>query len=149
MDLLPLTLTDKWQIRPLVRDGAPYKTGQQLSNKNQYLGLDTKTDRLTDRQSQCDSDSGKHCVSTLSVITCLISVIWLMWPEVTRPLATGCRLNDRSSNFDNGVCNFLFIGSIPQWSHWIFQLTKSFQPYYGPGVDSVSNINEYQESSWG
>jgi hypothetical protein len=24
----------------------------------------------------------------------------------------------------------------------------SFQPHYGPGVDSASNRNEYQESSW-
>jgi hypothetical protein len=24
-----------------------------------------------------------------------------------------------------------------------------FQPHYGPGVDSASNRNEYQESSWG
>jgi hypothetical protein len=23
------------------------------------------------------------------------------------------------------------------------------QPHYGPGVDSASNRNEYQESSWG
>jgi hypothetical protein len=23
-----------------------------------------------------------------------------------------------------------------------------FQPHYGPGVDSASNRNEYQESSW-
>jgi hypothetical protein len=30
-----------------------------------------------------------------------------------------------------------------------FQFTKSFQPHYGPGVDSVSNRNEYQEDSWG
>jgi hypothetical protein len=29
-----------------------------------------------------------------------------------------------------------------------FQLTKSFQPQYGFGVDSASNRNEYQESSW-
>jgi hypothetical protein len=29
---------------------------------------------------------------------------------------------------------------------WIF---LSFQPHYGPGVDSASNRNEYQESSWG
>jgi hypothetical protein len=33
--------------------------------------------------------------------------------------------------------------------HWIFQLTQSFQPHYGPGVDSASNRNEYQESSCG
>jgi hypothetical protein len=24
-------------------------------------------------------------------------------------------------------------------------LTKSFRPHYSPGVDSASNINEYQE----
>jgi hypothetical protein len=33
--------------------------------------------------------------------------------------------------------------------HWIFQLTQYFQPHYGPGGDSASNRNEYQESSWG
>jgi hypothetical protein len=33
--------------------------------------------------------------------------------------------------------------------HWIFQLTQSLQPHYGPGVDSASNRNEYQESFWG
>jgi hypothetical protein len=26
---------------------------------------------------------------------------------------------------------------------------KSLQPHYSPGVDSPSNRNEYQESSWG
>jgi hypothetical protein len=26
---------------------------------------------------------------------------------------------------------------------------QSFQQHYGPGVDSASNRNEYQESSWG
>jgi hypothetical protein len=30
-----------------------------------------------------------------------------------------------------------------------FQFTQSFQPHYGLGVDSVSNGNEYQGSSWG
>jgi hypothetical protein len=25
----------------------------------------------------------------------------------------------------------------------------SFQPYYGPVIDSASDRNEYQESSWG
>ena len=29
--------------------------------------------------------------------------------------------------------------------HWNFSLTKSFRPQYGPGVDSASNRNEYQE----
>ena len=29
--------------------------------------------------------------------------------------------------------------------HWIFSLTYSFRPHYGPGVDSAFNRNEYQE----
>jgi hypothetical protein len=30
-----------------------------------------------------------------------------------------------------------------------FSIDLSFQPNYGPDVDSASNRNEYQESSWG
>jgi len=33
----------------------------------------------------------------------------------------------------------------PIWCHWNFSLTYSFRSYYGPGVDSASNRNEYQE----
>ena len=29
--------------------------------------------------------------------------------------------------------------------HWNFSLTQPFRPHYGPGVDSDSNRNEYQE----
>jgi hypothetical protein len=32
-----------------------------------------------------------------------------------------------------------------QWCQWNFSLTKSFRPQYGPGVDSASEIKEYQE----
>jgi hypothetical protein len=32
--------------------------------------------------------------------------------------------------------------------HYIFQMTLSFQPHTGPRVESASNRNEYQESSW-
>ena len=32
-----------------------------------------------------------------------------------------------------------------RWCHWIFSLTQSFRQHYGPGVDSASNRNEYQE----
>ena len=32
-----------------------------------------------------------------------------------------------------------------RWCHWNFSLTYSFRPSYGPGVDSASNRNEYQE----
>jgi hypothetical protein len=31
-----------------------------------------------------------------------------------------------------------------QLGYWDFSLTQSFQPHYGPGVDSASNRNEYQ-----
>jgi len=32
-----------------------------------------------------------------------------------------------------------------RWCHWNFSLTYSFRAHYGPGVDSDSNRNEYQE----
>jgi hypothetical protein len=32
-----------------------------------------------------------------------------------------------------------------RWCHWNFSLTKSFRLHYGPGVESASNRNEYQE----
>ena len=31
------------------------------------------------------------------------------------------------------------------WCQWNFSLTYSFRPQYGPGLDSASNRNEYQE----
>ena len=31
-----------------------------------------------------------------------------------------------------------------RWSHWDISLIKSFQPHYGPRVDSASNRNKYQ-----
>jgi hypothetical protein len=36
-------------------------------------------------------------------------------------------------------------GSIPDGVIGLFSLTYSFRPHYGPGVDSASNRNEYQE----
>jgi len=32
-----------------------------------------------------------------------------------------------------------------RWRIWKFSLTYSFRQHYGPGVDSASNRNEYQE----
>ena len=32
-----------------------------------------------------------------------------------------------------------------RWCHWNFSLIKSFRPRYGPGVNSTSYRNEYQE----
>jgi hypothetical protein len=36
-------------------------------------------------------------------------------------------------------------GSIPDGARWNFSFTKSFRSHYGPGDDSASNRNEYQE----
>ena len=33
----------------------------------------------------------------------------------------------------------------PRWCYWNFTMTYSFRSHYGPGGDSVSNTNEYQE----
>jgi len=33
----------------------------------------------------------------------------------------------------------------PRWCHWNFSLAYSFRSHYGPGVDSASNRNQYQE----
>jgi hypothetical protein len=38
---------------------------------------------------------------------------------------------------------------VPVRCFFFFSIQKSFQPHYGPGVDSASNRNEYQGSSWG
>jgi hypothetical protein len=63
MDLLIRTMTDKWQTRPVVREGAPIEQGSNVhirEKKNLVMGprrvLDTKTYWLTDRQSQDDFD---------------------------------------------------------------------------------------------
>jgi hypothetical protein len=32
---------------------------------------------------------------------------------------------------------------------WIFSIYQILQPHYGPGVDSASDRNDYQESYWG
>jgi hypothetical protein len=32
-----------------------------------------------------------------------------------------------------------------RWCHLNFSLIQSFRPHHSPGVESASNINEYQE----
>jgi hypothetical protein len=32
-----------------------------------------------------------------------------------------------------------------RWFYWNFSLTQTFCPLYGPGVDSASSRDEYQE----
>ena len=36
-----------------------------------------------------------------------------------------------------------------RWCHWNFSLPKYLRSDYGPGVDSASNRNEYQENFLG
>ena len=36
-------------------------------------------------------------------------------------------------------------GFVSRWSNWEYLLMYSFRPHYGPGVDSVSNRNKYQD----
>ena len=43
------------------------------------------------------------------------------------------------------VCNRKVAGSIPAGAIGFFIDIKSFRSHYGPGVDSTSNWNEYQE----
>jgi hypothetical protein len=52
MDLILLTMADKWQTRPLVREGAPHGQDSNFQTRMNIwswgpTGLDTKTDRLT------------------------------------------------------------------------------------------------------
>jgi hypothetical protein len=49
-------MTDKWQTRPLVREGAPHGQDSNFKTRRAPAGVDTKTDRQTDRQLQCDFD---------------------------------------------------------------------------------------------
>ena len=48
-------------------------------------------------------------------------------------LVEALRYNPEGREFDSWLC------------YWNFLFTLSFRPQYGPGVDSVSNRNEYQE----
>jgi hypothetical protein len=43
------------------------------------------------------------------------------------------RYKSEEREFDSGSC------------HWNFSLTQPFRSRYGPGFDSASNRNEYQE----
>ena len=55
-------------------------------------------------------------------------------------------MRDRGSTLAKVLCyKSEFAGSIPAGVTGIFIDIKSFRPHDGPGVDSASNRNEYQE----
>jgi len=59
------------------------------------------------------------------------------WGHAVAQLVEALRYKPEGRGFDSRCC------------HWNFSLTLLFWPQYGPGIDSASNINEYQEYSWG
>ena len=65
-------------------------------------------------------------------LTSIISLKeWLEYAVVH--LVEALRYKPEGRGFDSRCC------------HWNIPLTESFRPHYGPGVDSASNRNEYQE----
>jgi hypothetical protein len=69
-------------------------------------------------------------------------------PSLTRGRVCHLQCNDASS-----IPSYNATDGLSASSSWcrapIFKFTPSFQAHYGPGVDSASNRNEYQETSWG
>ena len=55
-------------------------------------------------------------------------------------------IGDRGSTVVKALC-YKSEGRLfdSRWCHWNFSLTQSFRSHCDPGVDSVSNRNEYQE----
>jgi hypothetical protein len=60
-------------------------------------------------------------------------VIWNIWGGRWRIWLKHCATSRKDRGFDSPC------------SHWGISLTLSFRPHYSSGVDSASNINEYQE----
>jgi hypothetical protein len=58
---------------------------------------------------------------------------WLLWGQAVAQLVEALCYELERRGFDS------------RWCHWDFPLTLSFRPHYGPGVDSASNRNKYQE----
>ena len=56
-----------------------------------------------------------------------------IWGHAVAQLVEALRYKPEGRGFDS------------RWYHWNFSLILSFWPHYGPGVDSASNRNEYQE----
>ena len=91
--------------------------------------------------------------------------VWLSLSRFSWNLPKVCHLADFHENLPNGLATGTTLqightvaqlveeltckpedrGFDSRWCHWNFPLTYSFRPHYGPGVDSASNRNEYQE----
>jgi hypothetical protein len=67
------------------------------------------------------------------VVLLVLWVIRNIMGHAVAQLVEALRHKSEGRGFDSPLC------------HWHFSLTSSFRPHYGPGVDSCSNKNEYQE----
>jgi hypothetical protein len=63
--------------------------------------------------------------------------IYLLWGYAVAQLVEALRYKPEGCGFDSW------------WSHWKFSVPYSFRSHCGSGVDSASNINEYQKSFLG
>jgi len=86
----------------------------------------------------CVPDCGLEGNFTLSISNNPWPRIWLIrYEDETRhavaQLVEALRYKPEGRRFDSRCC------------HWNFSWTLSFLPHRGPGVDSASNRNEYQE----
>jgi hypothetical protein len=76
-------------------------------------------------------------VTMLTVVTVVIKVdidvLWCSYEEAVAQFVETLRYKLEGRGFDS------------RWIHWNFLFTYSFRPHYGPGVDSVSNRNEFQQ----
>jgi len=57
----------------------------------------------------------------------------VLWGHAVAQLVVALRYKSEGRGFNS------------RWRHWNFPFMSSFRPDYGPGVDSASNRNEYQE----
>ena len=55
------------------------------------------------------------------------------------------RYKPEGCGFDSRCCHWHFSYPFLPWFNWKFSLTQSFRPHYGPGFDSASHRNKYQE----
>jgi hypothetical protein len=76
-------------------------------------------------------DGGLSAVEGLYIIEFNCGTFFT-WGHALAQLVEALRYKSEGRGFDS------------RWYHWNFSLT-SFRMHYGPGVDSASNRNEYQE----
>jgi hypothetical protein len=92
-----------------------------------------RTIRETDRQ----TDMTKFIVAFRGVKASKKASCWI-WGRSVAQLVEALRYKPEGRGFDSS------------WCRWDFSLTYSFRPHYGSGVESASNIQEYQEDFlWG